>query len=403
MIFNYKAVDKENQKQEGSIDAPGVDLAIASLQRRGLVIIDIKEADAQKGPLLSRYLIFSGRPKMKEIVLLSRQISTMFEAKVSALATFRLLATEAENQVLRRVLTTVADDINAGILISQALSRHGEVFSTFYVSMVKSGEESGKLPEAFTFLAGYLERSHALVSKAKNALIYPAFVILSFVAVMILMLTFVIPKLSAILKETGQEIPLYTKVVIGISDLFVDYGFFLLAGVIICGVFLFRFIRTGGGKRSLAHFKLTIPYIGDLYRKLYLSRITDNLSTMLTSGVSMVRALEITAEVVDNDIYKEILLKSSEAVKGGTQVSGIMGTYKEIPSIMIQMFKVGEETGKLGFILETMSRFYQREVYDAVDTLVDLIEPAMIVFLGVGVGILLTSVLVPIYNLAGGF
>jgi type IV pilus assembly protein PilC len=403
MIFNYKAVTKENQSQEGSIDAPGLDLAIASLQRRGLIILDIKSADEQKGNIISRNFIFSGRPKMKEVVLLSRQISTMFEAKVSALATFRLLASEAENLILRRTLTEVADDINSGILISQALAKHPQVFSTFYVSMVKSGEESGKLPEAFTFLASYLERSHALVSKAKNALIYPAFVIASFVAVMILMLVFVIPKLSAILKETGQEVPLYTKIVIGVSEFFVSYGFFLLAALIILGVFLFNYLRTENGRKSLSHFKLTIPYVGDLYRKLYLSRISDNLSTMLSSGVAMVRALEITSEVVDNDIYKEILLKSAESVKGGSQVSTVMEKYEEMPSIMIQMFRVGEETGKLGFILETISRFYQREVYDAVDTLVDLIEPAMIVLLGLGVGILLTSVLVPIYNLASGF
>lgn len=402
MIFNYKAVTKENQSQAGSIDAPNLDIAIASLQRRGLIILDIQsEEDAKKG-FWGKYFIFSGRPKLKEVVLLSRQIATMFEAKVSALATFRLLASEAENLVLRRVLTDIADQINSGILISVAMSKHEEVFEPFYVSMVKSGEESGKLSEVFNYLAAYLERSHALISKAKNALIYPAFIVLSFIGVMILMLVFVIPKLSAILKETGQAVPIYTKIVLGISQFFVDYGLILLALVIIGGIFLGRYLRTQSGKRTLSHFKLSIPYVGDLYKKLYLSRISDNLSTMLTSGISMVRALEITADVVDNDVYKEILLKSAESVKGGNQISGVMSKYPEVPSIMIQMFKVGEETGKLGFILETISRFYQREVYDAVDTLVDLIEPAMIVFLGVGVGVLLTSVLVPIYNLASG-
>lgn len=400
MIFKYQAVTRDNQKQTGDIDAPTLDLAIASLQRRGLIILDIKEADEAKRSFFARYFIFSGRPKLKEVVLLSRQIATMFEAKVSALATFRLLASEAENLLLRRVLTEVGDDINSGVLISEALGKHEEVFSTFYVSMVKSGEESGKLSEAFTFLASYLERSHELISKAKNALIYPAFIIVSFIGVMILMFVFVIPKLSAILKETGQDIPIYTKLVISISQFFVSYGLFLLVGLIILGIVLARYLRTASGRRSLAHFKLSIPYVGNLYRKLYLSRISDNLSTMLTSGISMVRALEITAEVVDNNVYREILLKSAESVKGGNQVSSVLVKYEEIPSIMIQMFKVGEETGKLGFVLETMSRFYRREVYDEVDTLVDLIEPAMIIVLGVGVGVLLTSVLVPIYNLA---
>ena len=402
MIFNYQAVTKENQPQSGSIDAPNVDLAISSLQRRNLIILDIKSEDEANKPFFERYFIFSGRPKMKDVVLLSRQIATMFEAKVSALATFRLLASEAENLVLRRVLTEIADEINSGILISTAMAKHGEVFAPFYVSMVKSGEESGKLSEVFNYLAAYLERSHGLASKAKNALIYPAFIIMSFVGVMILMLVFVIPKLSAILKETGQEVPIYTKVVLWISQFFVSYGLIILALVVIGSVFLGRYLRSDLGRHSLSSFKLAIPYVGDLYKKLYLSRISDNLSTMLTSGISMVRALEITADVVDNDVYKEILLKSAESVKGGNQISGVMSKYEQVPSIMIQMFKVGEETGKLGFILDTMARFYQREVYDAVDTLVDLIEPAMIVLLGVGVGILLTSVLVPIYNLASG-
>lgn len=403
MIFVYQAVTKENQHQSGNIDAPNLDLAIASLQRRGLIILDIKSEDESKITFLSRYFVFSSRPKMKEIVLLSRQISTMFEAKVSALSVFRLLASEAENLALRRVLTEVADDINSGIQISGAMEKHPQVFSSFYISMVKSGEESGKLSEAFNYLASYLERSHALISKAKNALIYPSFVILSFVAVMVLMLVFVIPKLSAILRETGQEIPIYTQIVIAISQFFVNYGLFLLAALVIMAVFLTRYLRSDLGRRSLASFKLSIPYVGDLYRKLYLSRISDNLATMLTSGISMVRALEITAEVVDNEVYRRILVESAETVKGGNQVSSVLAKYEEIPSIMIQMFRVGEETGKLGFILDTISRFYQREVYDAVDTLVDLIEPAMIVFLGVGVGVLLTSVLVPIYNLASGF
>lgn len=402
MLFNYKAVTKENQSQEGSIDAPGLELAISSLQRRGLIILDIKAADQAGRGFLSRYFIFSRKPKMKDVVLLSRQIATMFEAKVSALATFRLLASEVESTVLKRALTEIADEINSGILISTAMAKHEEVFSPFYVSMVKSGEESGKLSEAFNYLAAYLERSHGLVSKAKNALIYPAFIILSFIVVMILMLVFVIPKLSAILKETGQAIPIYTRAVIGLSQFFVDYGFFLLAGVVVLAVFVGRWLRTDSGRRSLSSFKLSVPYVGNLYQKLYLSRISDNLSTMLTSGISMVRALEITSEVVDNDVYKEIMLKSAESVKNGNQVSAVMSKYQEVPSILVQMFRVGEETGKLGSILETIARFYQREVYDAVDTLVDLIEPAMIVLLGAGVGILLTSVLVPIYNLASG-
>ena len=399
MIFNYQATTKEGEAQSGTVDAPNVNLAIASLQRRGLIIVDIAPEGA--GSFLTRH-IGGGRVKIKDIVIMSRQIATLFEAKVSALATFRMLASEADNPTLGRVLTEVTDDIKSGTPISQAMGRHPKVFSNFYVHMVEAGEESGKISDNFNYLADYLERSYEMISKAKNALIYPIFIIVSFVAVMILMLTFVIPKLTAILVETGQQIPIYTRLVIGASDLVRNYGIFFFILIAILFIFLRRYMATAMGGESVSRFKLAVPYIGNLYRKIYLSRIADNLSTMLTSGISMVRALEITAEVVDNVVYKQILTEASISLKSGNLISSIMYKYVEIPNIMVQMMKVGEESGKLGFVLETLARFYRREVDNEIKTLVYLIEPAMIVLLGLMVGILLTSVLLPIYNLAQG-
>ncbi|HEY4476690.1 MAG TPA: type II secretion system F family protein [Candidatus Paceibacterota bacterium] len=398
MIFNYQVMTKEGEAQSGTIDAPNVNLAIASLQRRGLVIVDISAEGT--GSFLSKHI--GGRVKTKDVVIMSRQIATLFEAKVSALAAFRMLAAESDNPILSRVLTEVTDDIKSGTPISQAMGKHPKVFSNFYVHMIEAGEESGKISDNFNYLADYLERTYELISKAKNALIYPIFIIVSFIAVMILMLTFVIPKLTAILQETGQEIPIYTRVVIGLSDLVRHYGIFLFILIAILFIFLHRYMTTVVGRESVSRFKLSVPYIGNLYRKIYLSRIADNLSTMLTSGISMVRALEITAEVVDNDVYKRILTESSISLKSGNLISGIMYKYPEIPNIMVQMMKVGEESGKLGFVLETLARFYRREVDNEIKTLVDLIEPAMIVLLGLMVGVLLTSVLLPIYNLAQG-
>jgi len=286
--------------------------------------------------------------------------------------------------------------------ISAALSRHPDVFSDFYINMVKSGEESGKLSETFLYLADYLERSYTVVSKAKNALVYPIFVIASFIVVMILMMVLVIPRLSQILIESGQAIPIYTRIVIGVSNFLVNYGIFLVLILAAVGVFLWKYSLSVAGKLSFSRAKLSIPYIGTLYRKLYLSRISDNLATLVESGISMVRALEITAEVVDNAVYQEILKESSLKVKGGMPVSEAFALYPEIPGIIIQMVKVGEESGKFGYVLDTMAKFYAREVNNEVDTIVGLIEPAMIVVLGIGVGVLLTSVLVPIYNIASG-
>ncbi|HEY9480671.1 MAG TPA: type II secretion system F family protein [Candidatus Paceibacterota bacterium] len=399
MLFNYSAVDDKGSEAKGSIDAISLEVAIVSLQRRGLVIKNIDPA-GKSGSLFSRDLTFLSRVSTKEVVVLSRQLATLFEAQVSALRVFRLLASEAENPALASALTEIADDLQAGSAISKALSKHTKIFSDFYVNMVRSGEESGKLDEVFIFLADHLDRSYEVNSKARNALIYPAFVIFTFVVVMALMLTVVIPKISTILTESGQDIPLYTKVVIGLSSFLTTYGIFFLVALVIAGFFLWRFFKTPSGKLTLDEAKIRTPFIKSLYQKLYLSRISDNMNTMLVSGIPMVRALELTSGVVGNEVYKHVLDEATEAVKGGRAVSDALEGKNVIPGIMIQMIRVGEESGELGKILHTLSVFYSREVVNAVDTLVDLIEPAMIVLLGLGVGFLLASVLIPIYNIS---
>jgi type IV pilus assembly protein PilC len=399
MIFNYTAIDKDGAEIQGSIDAVNVDIAINSLQRKGLVISSIKSNDEAKG--FSRSFVLFERVSNKEVVILSRQMATLFGAQVSALRIFRLLGGESKNTMLRKSLLAISDDLQAGSSISKALAKHPKVFSAFYVNMVKAGEESGKLDETFAYLADYLDRSYAVTSKAKNALIYPAFVIFTFISVMVLMLTMVIPRISGILKEAGQDIPLYTKIVIGISDALVHYGVYILFALVIGGFFLGRYMLTDSGKEASASLKVNIPYIGDLFRKLYLSRIADNMNTMLQSGISMIKVIELTAAVVDNRIYENILNEALELVKTGTPLSEAFSRHPEyVPGIMVQMIKIGEETGELGSILSTLAKFYQREVMTSVDTLVDLIEPAMIVLLGMGVAFLLASVLIPIYNIS---
>ena len=400
MLFTYTAIDQSGASQQGTIDAVSKDVAIISLQRRSLTISSISEVAGENEGFLGKNISFFESVSNRDVVLMSRQISTLFEAQVSALRVFRLIASEADKPLLRRVLTEVADDLQSGSPISKALAKHDKVFSTFYVNMVKAGEESGKLDETFLYLADYLDRNYAVISKARNALIYPAFVIATFFVVMILMMTMVIPHISSILTDAGQKIPIYTQVVLSISNFFVAYGIFLIILLVVGGYFLFRYIRTPTGKNMFDRFLLAIPYVGELMRKLFLSRIADNLATMLASGISVVQATEITASVVGNSAYQEVLEDVSKSVKGGGSISEAMGRYSEIPGIMTAMIRVGEETGELGSILKTLAKFYEREVNIAVDTLVDLIEPLMIVVLGLGVGILLASVLIPIYNIS---
>lgn len=400
MLFSYSSVDSAGVPRDGTVDAASIESAIETVEARGYKVISMNPL-SNKSSLFDVEITWFERVSNKEIVILSRQIATLFEAQVSALRVFRLLGSDTENPKLQRILSDISNDLQGGSSISRALSQHPDVFTPFYVSMVKSGEESGTLEKSFMYLADYLDRMYEVVSKARNALIYPAFVISIFFGVMTLMLTLVIPSISQILIDSGQEIPVYTKIVIGISDLLTNY---LGVIIIVFGLFGFvfwQFQRTEAGKRAVDEFKLSIPVLGDLYEKLFLTRICDNLSTMLLSGISMVQALEVTSEVVDNRVYKEIIEDVLVSVKGGRSFADSISEYPEIPSILAQMSKVGEETGKLGDILSTLSSFYRREVNNTVDTLIGLIEPAMIVLLGLGVGVLLASVLMPIYNITG--
>ncbi len=398
MLFSYKSIDQRNTSHEGTVDAANIDAAIATVQKQGYTVISITPMDAKSSIFDVEFNWFKGISN-KDVVILSRQIATLFEAQVSALRVFRLLASEAENKQLQGILGKIADDLQAGSSISRALSGHPDVFSPFYVNMVRSGEETGSLDKAFMYLADYLDRQYQVISKARNAMMYPAFVIGTFFLVMGLMLTLVIPRIAQILTDSGQELPIYTKIVIGLSSFVSDYIGVILVLLGGGGFFLWRFGQTEVGKRTLDELKISIPVMGNLFQKLYLTRICDNMSTMITSGISMVQAIEVTADVVDNAVYKEILLYTLAEVKGGRSFADSIGEYPEIPGVLAQMAKVGEETGNLGEILTTLAVFYKREVDNAVDTLIGLIEPAMIVALGLGVGVLLASVLMPIYNL----
>lgn len=402
MLFLYKTINKEGERQEGTIEAVSMDVAISSLQRKGLAVSFIKPKDEdddilKKIPFLNKIFY---KISNKDIVFLSRQMATLFEAQVSALKIFKLVGSEAENPVLRKHLLEVVDSLQGGDSISTALSKHPEVFSDFYVNMIRAGEESGHIDQTFLYLADYMDRSYEITSKARNALVYPAFVVFTFIAVMALMFTVIVPKIGVIIKESTQEIPFYTKIVFWVSDFFVNsWAFMLIAIVCLIGALVW-YGGTAEGKRWISNVRLHIPYIGDLYQKLYLSRFSDNMSTMVLSGIPMLKAIEVTSSVVGNEVYEEALKETSAKVKSGQALSAALSEREEIPNILTQMIKIGEETGELGNILKTMSKFYQREVINAVDTLVGMIEPIMIVALGLGVGVLLASVLMPIYNVA---
>jgi len=399
MLFRYNAYDAAGQERSGEIEAMSADVAVGALQRRGLVVASLEEA-AAGGGLFAAKLAFFDRVTTKDLVILSRQIATLFEARISALRIFQMLASDAEKPILQRILKEMVADIQGGSSLSAALGKHPRVFSAFYINMVAAGEESGKINDVFMFLADYLDRYYQVTAKIRGAMVYPAFILTAFVGIMVLLLTSVIPQLADILRETGQKMPIYTQIVLGTSTVLVDYGVFVAVGVIALGFALWRYRSTEGGRATFDRLKISAPVFGRLFKLLYLSRIADNLHTMLAAGVPMVRVIEVSASVVDNAVYETILEDVVEAVRGGASVSESFSRYEEIPGIMVQMIRVGEEAGEVGTILKTLAVFYQREVNSAVDGLISLIEPALVLILGGGVGIVVASVLIPIYNIA---
>lgn len=398
--FEYKGISSTGEKKIGKINSSSRDNAIENLQNQGIIITAIDEVGGQNQELA--ILSFLNRVPVKDVVFIARQIATLFEAHVAAHKAFSLIADQTENETLRAQLHSVTEDLSAGNPISQALSQYPDTFSDFFVNMVRSGEETGKLSETFTFLADYMERQYELTRKTKSALIYPAFVIVVFFAVMIGMFVFIIPKLGEMILSSGQAIPFYTKMVFAFSDFLVHYGLYILIAFIIGGIFFVNFLRNESGKNWIDEFKIKTPVIKKLYEKLYLARIADNLDTMLSSGTPIIRTLEVTATVVGNRVYEKMIKQVSEEVKAGISLANALAKQERIPPMLSQMVRVGEETGMLGKVLKTMGRFYQREVNQAVDTIVALIEPVMIIVLGLGVGILLVSVLLPIYSLSSG-
>ncbi|MBI2507275.1 MAG: type II secretion system F family protein [Candidatus Niyogibacteria bacterium] len=401
MIFYYSAKTTEGEEKSGTVEAASYDLAVAALQKKGLIIISLESAEERR-PFWKRFFSFFERVKDRDIVIFSRQLSTLFSAKVPVVDALRVLMGEASSESLRRKLGEIADDIQGGLPISQALSRHPDAFSNFYIQMVRSGEESGKLDEILNYLADYLERSYEITSKARNALIYPAFVLGVFLVVIGIMLVVVVPRLSSIVLEFQQEVPFYTRLIIGLSDFFRTFGIFFLVLFALGVIFLWRWRATSRGRRALSRLQLSAPILKEIYSKVYLARFADNLQTLLSGGVSVARALEISSDVIGNEVYAEIIRESRDSVRGGSSISSALARFEDIPPLVTQMMKVGEETGKLNQILVALSRFYAREVDNTIERLVSLIEPALIVLLGLGVGIIVAAILVPIYNISAG-
>lgn len=398
MKFNYQARTKEGQAQSGIVEASSREAAAALLQKRGLYITVLEEAG--RPPIYAKRIrIFKGISR-KDIVLFSRQLSIMFRSKIPLIESLQILSSQMANPTFKEKIFELAEEIEGGTSFSGALSRHPKNFSSFYVAMVKAGEASGKLSESLEYLAEHLEREYNVASKIKGAMIYPALLLVFVLIVILVMVFFVFPRFVEVLVETGQELPAVTLMIIKGGDFLKKWGIALIVILITFTIFILRYYRTQEGKKFFDKIFLKIPMIGPFLKVVYISRFAENLSTLISGGLPIAQALEITGDIVGNAAYKEILLEARDEVRKGEPVSSILSREPGLfPPVLCQMALVGEKTGTLDKTLMEVVNFYQKETDRAVEDLFRILEPVLIMFFGAIVGGLMMSILMPLYKM----
>jgi len=396
MKFNYIARNKVGEIQSGVVEASSRDTAVELLHSYQLYVTSLEEVSV---PFYAKKVGFLDRVSRRDIVFFSRQIATMFKSDIALIEIFQTLAKQTNNRSLKEKILGMIEKIEGGNSLSKTFSAYPEIFDAFYINMVKAGEASGKLSDVFLYLADHLEKDYYFKSKIQGVMIYPAFVLLVFLGVVIAMVYYIIPQLGGLLAETGTEMPAITKFLVSFSNLLLQYGGVILAvfiGLILMGVY---YIRTPEGKKFFDRILLKIPFIKQFLMQIHLSRFSLNLSTLISGGLPIVQALEISGEVVGNEVYKSIILETVEGVKRGEQISTFLHHYPdEISPLFIQMVVVGEKTGRLDTALLNVFDFYQKETERSLDNFTRVLEPLMIVVLGGIVGLLMAAVLLPLYQ-----
>ncbi len=399
-IFEYKVIDKNGNKRTGLVEAENIDIAFDILKDRSFNVISL-EQKAQKR--FSGSSMLFQHISIKDVVIFSRQFAVLVGANVSLVQSFKILVEQTANPKFKMILSEVADEIDGGIRLSDALAKRANVFSEFYVSVVRSGETSGKLDEILEYLADEMEKDYDMMSKIKGAMIYPIFIFCGLVGVGIVMMVYVVPKLTAIITESGGELPIATRILIATSNFFVDFWWLMIiiAAGIASGLIIYG--KTRQGKFVYDWLKLRMPVFGKLLQKIYLVRFTRSMETLILGGVTISNSLRIAGDVVSNEIYKQIIHETIKEVEDGNSIASVFETRKEIPNMVSEMMSIGEKTGKLDAILAQITHFYSREINNVVSNLMSLIEPVIMLILGLAVGTMVAAIILPMYNVASSY
>lgn len=402
MKYSYQAKDIKGNKQSGVIEAASRDAVLEVLSKDNLFPIEVSESEGKKkGGVMNKKITLFERVSMKDVAMFSRQLAIMIDSSVPPAEAIEALGDQTKNVAFREKIYKVAKDVREGVQLSKALGQYPNIFSIFYVNMVKSGEVSGNLPIILEKIADHLESEYEISSKMMGAMMYPAVIMVIFVLIFVVIMIFVIPGLVEVLRGTGQELPIATKIVISISDFFVVYWYVVLALFLAAAAFVIYFPKTAVGKDIIDKVALKVPIFGPFLKNLFLARFAENFSTLISAGIPINEALEVVADLVGNNVYRNVILSAKDRVVKGESVSHVFSQQKGIISpLFVQMVAVGEQTGKLDSSLMNVVRFYKRESSIFVDSISSIIEPILIIGLAVMVGFLVAAVLLPIYKIS---
>jgi type IV pilus assembly protein PilC len=389
--FTYTARSFAGDIRTATLEAQSRDDVIAQLRRQRLNVIKIDEATPKKPK--------RGHIKMRDIVILTRQFSTMINAGLPLVQAMTILAEQSQNKVLSEIMRKVVFDVESGNTVADALSKHPQAFSNLYVNMVAAGEAGGILDTILMRLATFMEKNDALIRKVKGAMIYPSVIMAVAGIAVTVLLIFVIPVFENLFTSAGLALPLPTRIVMGASRFLKGYWYVVL-GAIVAAVFMFkRYRATSNGRLKIDKFMLKVPVLGDVLRKSAVSRFTRTLGTLISSGVSILDGLEITAKTAGNRVVQDAIMESRSSIAGGDTIAQPLKKSGVFPPMVISMISVGEQTGGLDEMLSKIADFYDEEVDAAVSNLLSLLEPVMIVFLGVVMGGMVVSMYLPIFDM----
>jgi type IV pilus assembly protein PilC len=397
--FRYSAMDAAGRNVSGTLEADSLDVVRAKLNDLNYHVVGIRETKPRTNPI--EWFNNLQRVKLRELVLFSRQFATMIDAGLSVVKCLDILQQQSRDPKLKEVIAQTKHDVGSGASLTEALAKHPRVFSGLYVNMIRSAEAGGILDQVLDRLAGFLEKEQEVRNKVKSAMMYPAVVFVFAILMLCALVFFVLPKFKMIFESMQLKLPLSTRILLNFSAYTGRYWYVVVVGLIGLVIAYKVLAATERGRYQVDNVKLKVPIMGDLMLKTAISRFARTFGTLISSGVPVLRALEITVETAGNRVVADAVSKARASVKEGEKISTpLLGT-KVFPIMVVQMIAVGEETGRLDHMLVKVSDFYDDEVDATLKGLTSLIEPLMIVGLGGIVGLIAVSVISPIYSLVG--